>query len=237
MLKLDNRQKTMLVDDVETSLINYFKEQNLCPGSKIPSEMALANALGIGRATLREALSRFKMNGMIVSRPKIGMVLSEPSLFGGLKSCMNPLMMGREMLRNILELRVALEIGISNNIFRNITQEGIRELEEIVDISQILGNNRYTPVNEHQFHTKLYEITGNRYITEFQEIIYPVLNFVKERYHDRLEPIEQELASTDRLVSHRDLLEFIKNGDLAGYKTAIENHFKLYTIYLERYKD
>ena len=75
-LKLANHNTT-LVDSVEESLISYFKEQGLRPGCSIPNEMELAASLGVGRAVLREALSRFKMTGMIVSRTKKGMVLGE----------------------------------------------------------------------------------------------------------------------------------------------------------------
>ena len=112
----------------------------------------------------------------------------------------------------------------------------IEELEQIVEMSQVIGNNKYAPISEHRFHTKLYEITGNRIISEFQDIIYPVLDFVKEKYRDFFEPIEQELIQNSELVTHRHLLEYIKRGDLEGYKHAIVEHFKLYTIYLERHK-
>ena len=47
---------------------------------------------------------------------------------------------------------------------------------------------------------------------------------------------EQELIQNSELVTHRHLLEYIKRGDLEGYKHAIVEHFKLYTIYLERHK-
>ena len=121
---------------------------------------------------------------MIVSRTKKGMVLGEPSLLGGMKRCINPLLMNESTLRDILEFRVALEIGISDNIFRNLTDADVAELEEIVEMSQVIGNNKYAPVSEHRFHTKLYEITGNHIITEFQDIIYPALDFVKEQSRD-----------------------------------------------------
>lgn len=163
-LKLANHNTT-LVDSVEESLIRFFKEQGLRPGCSIPNEMELAASLGVGRAVLREALSRFKMTGMIVSRTKKGMVLGEPSLLGGMKRCINPLLMNESTLRDILEFRVALEIGISDNIFRNLTDADVAELEEIVEMSQVIGNNKYAPVSEHRFHTKLYEITGNKIIT------------------------------------------------------------------------
>ena len=234
-LKLANHNTT-LVDSVEESLISYFKEQGLRPGCSIPNEMELAASLCVGRAVLREALSRFKMTGMIVSRTKKGMVLGEPSLLGGMKRCINPLLMNESMLCDILEFRVALEIGISDNIFRNLTDADVAELKEIVEMSQVIGNNKYAPVSEHRFHTKLYEITGNKIITEFQNIIYPVLDFVREKYRDFLEPIEKELERAGALVTHRDLLKYIENRDLKGYKNAIEEHFRLYSIYLERHK-
>ena len=198
VLKLDNRNTT-LVDSVEESLIRFFKEKGLRPGSSIPNEIELAASLGVGRPVLREALSRFKMTGMIVSRTKKGMILGEPSLLGGMKRCINPLLMNESTLRDILEFRIALEIGISNNIFSNLTPQDIEELEQIVEMSQ-------------------------------------VLDFVKEKYRDFFEPIEQELIQNSELVTHRHLLEYIKRGDLEGYKHAIVEHFKLYTIYLERHK-
>ena len=44
VLKLDNRNTT-LVDSVEESLIRFFKEKGLRPGSSIPNEIELAASL------------------------------------------------------------------------------------------------------------------------------------------------------------------------------------------------
>ena len=44
VLKLDNRNTT-LVDSVEESLIRFFKEKGLRPGSSIPNEIELALSL------------------------------------------------------------------------------------------------------------------------------------------------------------------------------------------------
>ena len=233
VLKLDNRNTT-LVDSVEESLIRFFKEKGLRPGNSIPNEIELAASLGVGRPVLREALSRFKMTGMIVSRTKKGMILGEPSLLGGMKRCINPLLMNESTLRDILEFRIALEIGISGYIFANITPEDIRELEQIVEMGEIIGVNRYTPMSEVHFHAKLYEITGNDIISEFQKVIHPVMDFVKDNFRDFFEPIEKELAESGELVTHKHLLEYIQRGDEAGYRKAIADHLKLYTIYLNK---
>ena len=73
-------QKITLVDQVEQRLISYFKEQGFRPGDSLPHELELAEALGVARSVLREALSRFKMTGMIESRTRRGMFLVVPLL-------------------------------------------------------------------------------------------------------------------------------------------------------------
>ena len=229
-----NKPHTTLVDQVEESLIAYFKEQGLRPGSSIPPEAELANALGVARTVLREALSRFKMTGMIESRTKRGMILAEPSILGGMRRCVNPLLMNKETVFDILEFRIALEIGISDYIFANVTPEDIRELEKIVEMGEIIGINSYTPMSEVHFHAKLYEITGNEIISEFQKVIHPVMDFVKDNFRDFFEPIEKELAENGKLVSHKHLLEYIQRGDKEGYRKAIADHLQLYTIYLNK---
>ena len=229
-----NKPQTTLVDQVEESLIEYFKEQGLRPGSSIPPEAELANALGVARTVLREALSRFKMTGMIESRTKRGMILAEPSILGGMKRCVNPLLMTKDTVLDILEFRIALEIGISGYIFANVTPEDIEELEQIVEMGEIIGVNRYTPLSEVHFHAKLYEITGNDIVSEFQKVIHPVMDFVKDNFRDFFEPIEKELSERGELVTHKHLLECIQRGDEAGYREAIAEHLRLYTIYLNK---
>ena len=174
------------------------------------------------------------MTGMIESRTKRGMILAEPSILGGMKRCVNPLLMNKDTVLDILEFRIALEIGISGYIFANITPEDIRELEQIVEMGEIIGVTRYTPMSEVHFHAKLYEITGNDIISEFQKVIHPVMDFVKDNFRDFFEPIEKELAESGELVTHKHLLEYIQRGDEAGYRKAIADHLKLYTIYLNK---
>ena len=102
------------------------------------------------------------------------------------------------------------------------------ELEEIVNAGVALGNNEYANLSEYTFHSKLYEITGNKTIVQFQSIIHPVMNFVKTNLRERVEAINIELEKKGKIVTHTDLLNFIKNKDEMGYRNAIEQHFYVY---------
>ena len=73
-LKIDNTTTT-LVDSVEHRLLRFFNEKHQRPWSSIPREAELAKALGGGRAVSRDALSRSKMPGLIVSGTKRGMMV------------------------------------------------------------------------------------------------------------------------------------------------------------------
>lgn len=223
-LKIDGQSIT-LVDQVEDKLLNYFRSQDLKVGDSIPNEIELSSALGVARSVLREALSRLKMMGMIESRTRRGMILTEPFILGGMKRVVDPRIMSQESLLDLLGFRVALEIGISSDIFHNIKEQDIMELEEIV---VALGNNEYANLSEYTFHSKLYEITGNKTIVQFQSIIHPVMNFVKTNLRERVEAINIELEKKGKIVTHTDLLNFIKNKDEMGYRNAIEQHFYVY---------
>jgi GntR family transcriptional regulator, transcriptional repressor for pyruvate dehydrogenase complex len=226
------KQSVTLVDHVEDKLLNYFKEKKMKPGDAIPNESELAEALGVARSVLREALSRLRMLGMIESRTRRGMILTEPHILGGLERVIDPMILGEETLLNLLGFRVALEIGICSTIIENLTNSFIEELEIIVNNSVVYENNLYTPINEHEFHSKLYEITGNKIIMQFQEIIYPVSLFVKDKFFDFFEPINRELNKNGTIVNHKDLLNHIKSGDKDGLRKAVEMHFEPYHRFL-----
>ncbi|MPN31314.1 hypothetical protein SDC9_178788 [bioreactor metagenome] len=145
-------------------------------------------------------------------------------------------MLSESTIFDILGFRTALELGICNEIFQNITPKDIEDLEQIVKVSEILENNEYPLVEEWMFHSKLYEITKNKLIAEFQTIIHPIMVYVKETFVENIQPINIELSSRGTIVSHSDLLSFIKKGDMNGYKKAIEQHLIVYKILAQNRK-
>lgn len=232
-LKIQNNSVT-LVDQVEDKLLSYFREKDLRKGDAIPNEMELTVSLGVSRSVVREALSRLKMMGIVETRTRRGMILSEPSLLGGMKRVVDPRILSEDTLFDILGFRIVLEIGICSEIFRKITPADIDSLEEIVNVGIMYENNEYAPFSEFAFHAKLYKITGNKTIAEFQNIIHPVMTFVKDKFQEFLAPINIQLKEEGRIVTHQDLLQYLKDGDEDGYRKALEEHFEVYRIFINR---
>ena len=229
-LKIDGQSIT-LVDQVEDKLLNYFRSQDLKVGDSIPNEIELSSALGVARSVLREALSRLKMMGMIESRTRRGMILTEPFILGGMKRVVDPRIMSQESLLDLLGFRVALEIGISSDIFHNIKEQDIMELEEIVNAGVALGNNEYANLSEYTFHSKLYEITGNKTIVQFQSIIHPVMNFVKTNSKLRFSRATSSSSTIATLYLSMFLLCF-SSREYIHNPTPIQSNRRSFTDYL-----
>ncbi|NLA15150.1 MAG: FadR family transcriptional regulator [Bacteroidales bacterium] len=231
--KVEDINKVTLVDIVESSLIAYIKQNNLQVGDSLPSEVELAKSLGVARSVLREALSRLKMYGLIESRPRHGIVLREPSIFAPMKKVMQLNLWGDRTMYDILGLRVTLELGMVDDIFSNLTEEHIEELTRIVNVSKVLEDNLYEGIGEINFHSKLYEITGNRAFIMFQDLIHPVIDFIKSRFEEHFKPINKQLKEEGLIVSHSDLLVHLTARDKERFRKSLDNHFLPYKIFLK----
>ncbi|MBK6827271.1 MAG: FadR family transcriptional regulator [Chitinophagaceae bacterium] len=213
-----------LVDKVEDSLVELLRERKLAVGDVIPKEVELAEALGVSRTVIREALTRLKMMGLIESRKKRGSVITSPDLFGMMSKSMNPHILDQETLKEIFEIRLVLEIGMADLLFHRITKEDITELRNIV--SNEPPATQYHLFNvEHEiaFHGKLYEITGNETLKKFQKMLLPVFDYV----HNSGLLKKQPLLKT--FVSHKELVDLLENGNpedfRKGMREHLENHF------------
>ena len=213
-----------LVDKVEDSLVELLRERKLAVGDVIPKEVELAEALGVSRTVIREALTRLKMMGLIESLKKRGSVITSPDLFGMMSKSMNPHILDQETLKEIFEIRLVLEIGMADLLFHRITKEDITELRNIV--SNEPPATQYHLFNvEHEiaFHGKLYEITGNETLKKFQKMLLPVFDYV----HNSGLLKKQPLLKT--FVSHKELVDLLENGNpedfRKGMREHLENHF------------
>jgi GntR family transcriptional regulator, transcriptional repressor for pyruvate dehydrogenase complex len=210
-----------LVDKVEASLVELLQERKLKVGDVIPKEIELAEALGVSRTVVREALTRLRLMGLIESKKKKGSVITSPDIFGMMSKSMNPHILDQETLREIFEIRLVLEIGMADLIFQRITKQDIEELKNIV--SNEPPATQYHLFNiEHEiaFHGKLYEITGNNTMKKFQKMLLPVFDYV----HNSGLLKKQPLLKT--FVSHKGLVDILEDGTPELFRNAMRNHLE-----------
>ncbi len=225
MLDLTPITSTSVTDQVEQKIINYLKEKQLRPGDPLPKEQEFATALGVSRNVVREALSRFRMLGMIESKKRRGIILTQPDILGSFERVLNPLMLDSKTLKDIFELRLILELGLSDLIFYKLKPKDIDDLEIIVNDSRLAINKELAEIT---FHSKLYQMTNNDTYLRFQKMLLPIFKYV----------IDYETAKKDQVevgsVTHKDLVEIIKRGDSDEFRMGMREHL---SPHFKRLKD
>ena len=231
---INNLSGTTLADHVEEEIIQYIKSHDLHPGDALPNEMEFSRMLGASRNVIREAMSRLRMLGLIQTRTKRGIIVTEPGLLTGFKKALEPQLLSVNTIKQMMGMRISLEIGIAEFLFENVSDKHILELEMIVSRQQAIGINNLSVEDEVLFHTKIYEIAGNEFILQFNAIMHPVFEFSKHNYESFFKPINQMLQKKNEIIDHADLLQFIINRDKEGYQKAIRRHLQPYWEFLHK---
>lgn len=218
------------VDKIEKTLQEYFRKENFLPGDSIPKEIELAQALGVSRTAIREALSRFRTLGIIDSKKNKGMTISKPDVFNNMKRVMDSQLLDNDTLQEIFEMRLVLEMGISDLLFARKDNEKIAMLAEIVDKEEKTKNKSDKLKLDVDFHSMLYMISGNNTILRFQKILLPVFDYVYNKLH-----VPSQVENKN-FVSHRVLLDTLKNGTPEIFRSKMKMHLLNYFTLIENNK-
>lgn len=228
MTKLTNLKplpNLSLVDKVEIRLTEYFKENNLKIGDSLPKELEFAEALGVSRTVVREAILRLRTIGMIESKKHKGMVLTQPDIIHNFEKVLESNLLGEDTLRDIFELRLILEVGMADLLFARKTEKDMEELSDIVSQEDDNGGDStiFSLEYEVAFHGKLYQISNNSTLQRFQDLLLPVFQYV----HDHMLPDANKFKySSGKFISHRDLLNHLIDGTPESFRVAMRQHLE-----------
>jgi DNA-binding FadR family transcriptional regulator len=205
--------KTM-ADIVEARLREYFRKQNYRPGDSLPTEMEMAQSLGVSRNVVREALSRLRMLGIVESKKKRGMLMAKPDILGSFERVLDPFMIDEATLRDIFELRLVLEMGLPDLLFPRLTDQHVEELDKIA--REELSADNFRIQNEIDFHGKLYEISGNQTLKRFQSMLLPIFAYV----------VAMEEKPTRGKISHAGLVDLLRTGNKEAFRQGMLEHLR-----------
>lgn len=138
-----------LRDVVFNTLRQAILHGELKPGERL-MEIQLANKLGVSRTPIREAIRKLELEGLVLMIPRKGAEVAEIT---------------EKSLRDVLEVRKALEELAVQLCCDKITKEEIRELEKAAeDFKTAIRNGGLTEIAEAdvKFHDVIYMATDNQ---------------------------------------------------------------------------
>ncbi|MCA9838529.1 MAG: FadR family transcriptional regulator [Trueperaceae bacterium] len=192
-------------DAVVENLINFIASEALAVGDRLPAERELANALGVSRPILREALKHLAALGIVETRTGSGSYLTDDVSPHDQRFVMK-LESERQSLVKLLQLRRALESEAAALTALKATPPEISELELLVDRLELEHvQHGFAPEADKAFHLALYRFSGNPL---FSQIINPIWETI-----ERLKVRPSKNVDVKTLGLHRKTLEHIRSRD------------------------
>lgn len=205
-MPLATTRRTGLVDQVIGQLREAIRQGEWPVGRRIPTETALAETLGVGRNTVREAIRALSHSGLLEVRQGDGTYVRATSeVSGALRR-----LCGSE-LREVLQVRRSLEVEGARLAATARTDEDLAKLRELLN-----ARDRAQHENAHDdfvradtdFHLMVIHCGHNRLLTEL--------------YRGLTEAITASVAATSYehlaehvTIGHRGLLDAIADRDPA----------------------
>ncbi|MCK5821348.1 MAG: FadR family transcriptional regulator [Bacteroidales bacterium] len=210
-------KSTGLVDQAVLKLREYILSKGYNPGDVLPGEIELAEQLGVSRTIIREALSRFRMFGIVDSRRRRGMILQSPDFLKGMEMALVSAWLGAGTLRELFEFRLMLEIGLADLLFEKKSDKLYKKLARIIEREDQAGSESERMKADAEFHSALYAATENQTLIRFQDILYPLFKqYASEKVNAFPKPI----------IDHARLLKELETGSTASFRLAMRHHLE-----------
>ena len=179
-----------LRDVVFNTLRQAILRGELKPGERL-MEIQLANKLGVSRTPIREALRKLELEGLVNMVPRKGAEVADIT---------------EKSLRDVLEVRKALEELSVQLACEKITEEEIEELKRVAErFKDTLNDQDVTKIAEADvaFHYVIYTATDN------QKLILLLNNLREQMYRYRVEYLKKEEAYPQLIAEHEELIDNI----------------------------
>lgn len=184
-------------DSVYQTLRDCILSQEFQSGERL-NVKELATTLGVSLTPVKEAINRLAIEGLVAINPRSGTYVTEIS---------------SEELAETFELRMALECLAAEKCVERITDEELREIEELVrGLDGPVRTDRERKVHErrnHEFHDRIVSLSGNRKLIDTYRslnahIKIARVHYSREGWEGRIELERKEHNQIFRALRRRD---------------------------------
>ncbi len=205
-MMLENMDEYLpLRDVVFKTLRQGILTGELKPGERL-MEIHLADRLGVSRTPIREAIRKLELEGLVTMIPRRGAEVAQISA---------------KNLKDVLEVRQALDaLGVELACER-ITEEGLKELKEACDhFAKVTETKDATVITKADvaLHDVIIRATGNERLQQM------ISNLAEQMYRYRFEYIKDSSYHALLIEEHRRIYESIAARDKERAVKEIQEH-------------
>lgn len=189
-------------------------------GDKIPSENELGKLFGVSRVSVRAALQKLCVLGLLTTKHGEGTFVSDLSPDMYMNSLIPVLLLDKTQLLEVLEFRKIIEVECVKLAAQRAQKEDIKELEEIV---RSMKESTYDPKKfaeeDSFFHETMVRSAKNSILSKVNLIIRDILLSQQIK-------IQELMGPTLALKYHPAILEAVKKGDSKLASKLMEEHIR-----------
>lgn len=210
-------------DEVFRVLHDRIVSGDLKPGDRLPPQNLLAKQLSVSRNTLREAVHKLTVMGLLAAKPGVGtsVQVSSPARYVG--SLSPHLLLDSATVREFLEARLFMEKASIRLAVLRATTEGINGVRAILD--KQTAASKKGDVDEFNrldaaFHLELARLGQNQVLVRFLETIGDLL-------HKFISEVNELPSALQKAVDyHREITALLAARDLSGAERKMVQHLK-----------
>jgi GntR family transcriptional repressor for pyruvate dehydrogenase complex len=221
LLEIVNRKRLGAADEVFKALHDMIMSGKLNAGVKLPPQDKLAQQFGVSRNTVREAINKLTVMGLLTAKQGSGTVINITSASAYMASLSDHLLLQPATIRDFVETRVIMEVATVRLAVLRADEAAIAKLENTVRKQREAVAKRdvdgFVPLDV-EFHLLLARTSGNAVVLQFLETVVDLLSrFIREVAHlpDAIE---------NALGFHQDLIALIRSKDDKGAETKMLEH-------------
>lgn len=212
-------RRTSLVASVHQQLIALIDSRALRPGDPLPPERELAEALEVGRSSLREALAGLVALGIL----KVGAGKGYQIASLAAQPIALPTGLSEAQITELFEARRVLETGIAELACLRATEEDFAALRRCLEsIRSARRNHRSTAHAAGRFHMLLARAAHNSLLegqlAGVRELMIQVGYTTERHFGSRF--------AGEQWEAHRELLETLQTRDPEAMRTAMQEHLR-----------
>lgn len=221
--------RTTLTADICRQMVTHLIRGVWGEGEKIPAERDLCQQLGVGRASLREALKALEIMGMIETRLGDGTYVCKRSDFFS-RPLLWAIASGSEAdVRELVEARILIEVELAGMAAERAKPPDIRQLTEL--LAQ-MEHSRTDPQEFVQadvnFHLAMARAASNGIL---MNALHLIRNLLQQWI---LSAVAVKGVPDKACAQHKRLLLAIKNRDSATARKEMRKHLRDMAGYVPR---
>ena len=215
-------KKPKLSDQLFSELMELIAKTKMKPGDAFPTENKLIERFKVSRSVVREALQKLQVMGIIKMKTKVGATLCEVNMGTSLKHIALLYINDPDKLQQVKQFRSIIEMGAIDLVIKNITEEELGSMEEIVKRMKVTTDYLEYIKLEYGFHNLFIKASKSKIISDFAKVLFDLFSKGPEANSDG-GPIDPRSTG-----QHEKILNALKRRDAGETKVLMTEHLKFY---------